>query len=415
MRRRSFFSTAASLGVMPLLSKEVRAETKSSGVRITGVEIWRVTGDRDRIEEYRTAVGHGTIRSLRRLEESHTYIRITTNAGVEGFYGPCETRAEEAIRNLLGRSLVGRDPLAVDTIWQRMTSGAHRYTGYHYIIGVSYLDNTLWDLRGKFFDAPVYKLLGGSRNVLDTYVSCIDQSMEPDRVRESAAELKQEGFFGQKWFPSRNRRSWGQKEYEEDVELMRILRETVGPNYDIMIDPLLTWNLTYAMKWCKDVEQYRPRWLEEPVPTAYQIGALARLREMTFIPIASGEHNYGMRDAFDLLNAGAVDVLQIDPEWGGGITELVKICHLAQLYNVIVCPHNQRVTANYHIVASQPEFVCPFVEYLMNVNPNLYYFDKNQIVPKNGQVTIPDLPGLGVELDESKVVKRELVWSTDNS
>ena len=167
---------------------------------------------------------------------------------------------------------------------------------------------------------------GGSRKTFDVYASCIGQSLEPDRVGESAAQLKKEGYKSQKWFPTRMP-SDGQLGYEENVALIRILRETVGENYDIMIDALLRWNLPYAMKWCKDAEQYRPRWLEEPVPTAGQVESLARLRQMTFIPIAT-----------------------------------------------------------------------------------LYYFDKNQLIPKNSQITLPDLPGLGIELDESKIVKRERIY-----
>ncbi len=413
MRRRSFFATAAALSAMPLISPEVKAATRSANLKITGVEIWRVTGDEERISAYRKECGHGTTRNLRRLQTSHTYIKILTNASVEGFYGPCESPAEQVIQDRLARSLIGRDPLAIDSIWESMTSGSHRYTGYNYFIGVSYLDNTLWDLRGKFFDVPVYKLLGGSRNVIDVYASCIGQSLEPDMIRESAAQLKEEGYKAQKWFPERRRQASGQKEYEEDVALMRILRESVGDNYDIMIDPLLSWDLPYAIKWCKDVEQYRPRWLEEPVPTAHQVEALAYLRKMTFIPIATGEHNYCLRDAYDLIKNDAVDVIQIDPEWGGGITELVKICHLASVYSLIVCPHNQRSTALAHLVASQPTSVCPFMEYQIDIQPNLYYFDKNQLIPKNSRITLPDLPGLGVELDEDKIVSLEKIWPED--
>lgn len=410
MHRRSFLTSAAALSAMPLVSPEVKAATRSAGLKITGVEIWRVNGNVDKITEYREQVGHGTKRNLRRLQESHTYIKILTNAGVEGFYGPCEYPAEQVIQNRLARSLIGQDPLAIDSIWERMTSGAHRYTGYHYLIGLSYLDNTLWDLRGKFFDVPVYKLLGGSRNVIDVYASAIGQSIEPDELRRSAIQLKEEGYTAQKWFPERNRQTRGVKEFEEDVAVMRNLREAVGDHYDIMIDVLLSWDLTYAQRWCKEVEPYRPRWLEEPVPTAFQVDACARLREVTFVPIATGEHNYGVRDAHELLKAGAVDVLQIDPEWGGGITELVKICHLAQAYGIIVSPHNQRSTALAHLVASQPKSVCPFMEYQIDIQPNLYYFDKNQLIPKNGRITLPDLPGLGIELDESKIVSMEKIF-----
>jgi len=202
----------------------------------------------------------------------------------------------------------------------------------------------------------------------------------------------------------------GQLGYEENVALIRILRETVGENYDIMIDALLRWNLPYAMKWCKDAEQYRPRWLEEPVPTAGQVESLARLRQMTFIPIATGEHSYGRWDAQELIEHHAVDVIQIDPEWGGGISELVRICTLASVHGLIVCPHNQRSTALAHIIASQPPAVCPLMEYQIDIQPNLYYFDKNQLIPKDSQITLPDLPGLGIELDESKIVKKERIY-----
>jgi L-alanine-DL-glutamate epimerase-like enolase superfamily enzyme len=131
---------------------------------------------------------------------------------------------------------------------------------------------------------------------------------------------------------------------------------------------------------------------------------------MTFIPIATGEHSYGRWEAQELIEHHAVDVIQIDPEWGGGISELVKICTLASVHGLIVCPHNQRSTALAHIIASQPPAVCPLMEYQIDIQPNLYYFDKNQLIPKDSQITLPDLPGLGIELDESKIVKKERIY-----
>ncbi|MFC1551616.1 mandelate racemase/muconate lactonizing enzyme family protein [Candidatus Latescibacterota bacterium] len=412
MRRRSFFSSVVALSAMPLVSPEVHAATKSAGLKVTGVEIWRVTGDRDQAAAYQKELGHGTIRNLRNPPTSHTYIKILTNAGVEGFYGPSESRATRVIQDRLARSLIGKDPLAIDSIWEDMTRGAHRYTGYDYLIGVSYLDNTLWDLRGKFFDVPVYKLLGGSRNVIDVYASAIQQSIEPDRIRESAAQLKEEGYKAQKWFPERSRQALGKKEYEEDVAMMRILRETVGDNYDIMIDPLLTWNLPYAIKWCKDVEQYHPRWLEEPFQTYLQLEPLARLREMTSIPIATGEHNYNRWVFHDLMKAGAVDILNPDPEWGGGISEIVRICAMASAWGLQVSPHHMKQHALAHIVASQPHSVCPYVEYRHGMYMGTSYFDKYPIVHNgNSQIELSDRPGFGVELDESKIVNMELIYS----
>jgi L-alanine-DL-glutamate epimerase-like enolase superfamily enzyme len=407
MRRRSFLAAAAALGGMPMISPTVQAAAKSANLKITDVEIWRLTGNPDQIKAYQASFGHGTTRNLRNLPASQLYMKILTNEGVEGFYGSFDQTAANAVMGM-AREVIGQDPLAIDTIWETMHAGAHRYSGT-YVFGLSTIDNCLWDLKGKFLDLPVYRLLGGSRKTFDVYASCIGQSLEPDRVRESAAQLKKEGYKSQKWFPTRGP-SDGQMGYEENLALIRILRETVGENYEIMIDTLLRWNLPYAMKWCKDAEQFRPRWLEEPVPTAGQVESLARLRQMTFIPIATGEHSYGRWDAQELIEHHAVDVIQIDPEWGGGISELVKICTLASVHGLIVCPHNQRSTALAHIIASQPPAVCPFMEYQIDIQPNLYYFDKNQLIPKDNQITLPDLPGLGIELDESRIVKREKIF-----
>jgi len=407
MHRRSFLAAAAALGV-PMISRRLRAATKSANLKITAVEIWQATGNPDQIKAYQTSFGHGTIRNLRNLQPSQYYLKILTNEkGVEGFYGTFDQVAADAVMGI-ARSVIGEDPFAIDSVWERMHGGAHHYSGT-YMFGVSTIDNCLWDLKGKYLNLPVYRLLGGSRNVLEVYASCIGQNLEPDRLMQSAAQLKKEGYKSQKWFPTRGPAD-GQTGYEENVAIIRNLRETVGPNYNIMIDVLLRWELTYAIRWCKDAEQFRPRWLEEPVPTAGQADSLARLKQATFIPIATGEHSYGRWDAENLLEHNAVDVIQIDPEWGGGISELLKICTLASVHGVIVCPHNQRSTALAHLVASQPPAVCPIMEYQIDIQPNLYYFDKNQLIPKNSEITIPDLPGLGIELDESKIVSLKRVF-----
>jgi len=406
MQRRSFLAAAA-LGGIPAISAKLRAATKSANLKITGVEIWQATGNPAQMKAYQESFGHGTIRNLRVLPASQLYLKILTNEGTQGFYGTFDQTAADAVMGI-ARNIVGEDPLAIDSVWEKMHGGAHRYSGT-YMFGVSTIDNCLWDLKGKLFDLPVYRLLGGSRKVLEVYASCIGQSLEPDRVRESSAQLKKEGYKSQKWFPTKGPAD-GQAGYEENVALIRNLRETVGPNYNVMIDALLRWDLPYAIRWCKDVEPHRPRWIEEPVPTAGQAESLARLRQTTFIPIATGEHSYGRWDAEELIEHNAVDVIQIDPEWGGGVSELLKICTLASVHGLMVCPHNQRSTALAHLVASQSTLVCPIMEYQIDIQPNLYYFDRNQLIPKNSQITLPDLPGMGIELEESRVVSFKKIF-----
>ena len=409
MRRRSFLAAAAGLGGMPMISPRVQGATKSANLRITGVEIWRLTGNPDQQKEYQASQGQGTTRNHRPMPVSQLYMRILTNEkGVEGFYGTFEQSSADAAMGL-ARTVIGIDPLAIDTIWDTLHGGAHRYSGTT-MFGVSTVDNCLWDLKGKFLDIPVYKLLGGSRSTVDVYATCLGFPTELDQIRERAAQVKKEGYRAQKWFTGAMGAADGDAGFERSVGMARVLRETLGEYYEFMIDASCRWDLSSAMRWCRAVEQYRPRWLEEPVPTAGQVESLARLRQMTTIQIATGEHNYGRWEANDLIKAGAVDVIEVDPEWGGGISELLKIGTLASAHGLIVSPHNQRTIALAHLMASQPRATFPIMEYQLNIQPNLCYFEKNPLVPKNSQIKLPDLPGFGIELDESKIVKREKIY-----
>ncbi|MFC1541549.1 enolase C-terminal domain-like protein [Candidatus Latescibacterota bacterium] len=426
MHRRSFLNSFASLVVTPLISTEVQGATKSSGLKITDVEIWRIEGQEERMKERITGqniLGAIQIYPEHRPEvfkENMTpstetamftnrayYIKILTNGGLEGFYGTINRNQVDVVLGRLRRSLIGMDPLAIDTIWDKMyRRNSHGYVG-DYMEGLSSVDICLWDLKGKFCDMPVYKLLGGSRTVIDCYASTLRWSLEFDLVRKRAAQLKEEGFKAQKWFFAYGP-SYGDWGLEQNVGLVRTLRETLGEYYPIMFDCFLGWDLNYSMKMFKAVEQYNPAWIEEAVLTE-QIESLARLRQMFTIPIATGEHSYGRWAINEFIRAGAIDIIQADPEWCGGISETVKICNIASAHDLIVSPHNQRVIALAHVVASQPPNTCPMMEYQNNLQPALRYFEKNPLVPKNGQIELPDRPGFGIELDESKIENMEKI------
>jgi L-alanine-DL-glutamate epimerase-like enolase superfamily enzyme len=117
---------------------------------------------------------------------------------------------------------------------------------------------------------------------------------------------------------------------KRNIGIAKLLRDTVGDSVELMFDVYQGWSLDYAISWAKQVEQFRPRWLEEAFPVD-KIEAFAQLRRSTSVPIATGEHFYGRWEVYDFLKAGAISVVQADPEWCGGITELVKICSVASL------------------------------------------------------------------------------------
>jgi L-alanine-DL-glutamate epimerase-like enolase superfamily enzyme len=214
------------------------------------------------------------------------------------------------------------------------------------------------------------------------------------------------GFRNQKWFLAYGPGD-GLTGLQKNVDLVRNLRESVGSDVDLMFDAFMGWSLDYAISWAKQVEPFRPRWIEEAFAVD-KIEAFAQLRRSTSVPVASGEHFYGRWEAHDYLRAGAISVVQADPEWCGGVSELVKICHIASLFDAQVIPHGHAVHSAVHVVASQSPITCPLVEYLYSSRPNYYWFEKWHPTPQNGSIPLPEGPGFGIELDPAKVQKQSV-------
>jgi L-rhamnonate dehydratase len=173
-----------------------------------------------------------------------------------------------------------------------------------------------------------------------------------------------------------------------------------------MFDVYSGWDLTYTLSWAKQVERYRPRWIEEATQ-AEKIDSFAQLRKGTSIPIASGEHIQGRWEVYNYLKEGALSVVQCDPEWCGGTTELQKICAVASLFDVPVIPHGHSLHAALHLIASQSPAVCPLAEYLILKMQSYYHFEKNPPVLTRAHFALPDTPGYGIELDTAKIESQE--------
>ena len=143
-----------------------------------------------------------------------------------------------------------------------------------------------------------------------------------------------------------------------------------------------------------------------------KIAQCAEIRRRYPVPTATGEHEYTRWGQKALLDAQACDVLQADTYWAGGISEMQKIAAVASTYDIPVIPHGHSVPANVHLSVAWPSLSVPYVEFLVKWNVILQFFWKEPLVPVNGYVTVPDRPGMGMELDWSKVEEeRELDWS----
>ena len=400
MARRGFIAGLAALGAASRLdagrgfkprkdSTGPSPQSRPSDLKITKVEALQVTGKNKR-------------RAL--------YLKIHTDAGVAGLYGPIDSEAAIFVDRFFRPGLIGQDPLAQEALWDRIFRADRHSRGSHYFIGLSAIDNALWDLRGRLFDLPVYRLLGGSRRTVQAYASCLGFSQEPAALQSKARQLKEEGYRHQKWFVRDRGPNHGPQGVVEDVEVVRLAREAVGEDVDLMFDAFWQWDLQYALSWARRAEQYRPRWIEEPFQTA-SLDTFIEFSRATSIPVATGEHFYGRWDVHEFLKAQAIMVVQADPEWCGGVSELVKICTLASVHGVNVIPHGHSLHAAMHVVASQPVQVCPLVEYLIQKMETYYEFEKHQPQPEKGMLQLPDRPGFGIELDESRIEDiRSVSW-----
>ena len=362
--------------------------------------------DSERPERYRDSQGRsGTVR------KTANYLVIKTDQGLEGLYGPVDTEACVVVHRQLRPFLKGRDPLQVETLWDQMHRLNRHSRSSHYLMGVSAVDNALWDLRGRFFGAPVYRLLGGpTREKARVYGSALGYSVEPGKAGPRAAELKRTGFLHQKWFIPYGPGD-GAEGLRLNIELVRELREAVGEDVDLMFDAFMGWDLNYAMAWARAVERYRPRWIEE----AFHVDKLESFRALakeTTIPVATGEHFYGRWEVKRFLEAEAISVVQADPEWCGGTSELQKIVQIASAFDAHVIPHGHNVHAALHVVAANSPMTCPLVEWLINKMETYYYFDKHPPVVANGELELSERPGFGMELDEAKIEKKtKLEWA----
>jgi L-alanine-DL-glutamate epimerase-like enolase superfamily enzyme len=239
------------------------------------------------------------------------------------------------------------------------------------------------------------------------YGSCLGFSIDPALAGRRAAQLKKDGFIRQKWFLGYGPGD-GARGMDLNVALVRELRAAVGDDVQLMFDAYQGWDLEYAIEWCRKVEQYRPYWLEEAVPMS-DLESFIRLSRATRIPIATGEHLYGRWEAEQFFKNDALQFIQADPEWCGGISETVKVANLASVHGVKLLPHCHNVHAALAIVASQSPTVCPFGEYLINHVPEKLHFIKDPPLTGNGLVQLPDKPGFGIELDPAQVEKQEVL------
>ncbi len=336
--------------------------------------------------------------------------RVHTDEGLTGIGGPITLEQAFIIDTQFRKLIVGADPIAHELLWDKL----YRYSVHGRkgatMMAISAVDCAVWDLKGKWANAPVYRLLGGpTRTAIPAYASALGYSVEPERAAARAKELVEQGYRATKWF-FREGPADGKAGMQKNVELVAALREAIGDDADLMLDCWMSWDVPYTVQMAELLEEFAPRWLEEPV-LPDKIESYAEIRRRSPVPISGGEHEYTRWGLKQLMDAEAVDVLQPDIYWAGGISELMKICAMASAYDLPVIPHGHSTPATAHLIAAQPEVTCPILEYLIKWNEVHQFFLKHPLKPVDGMVTVPQGPGMGMALDPEKIEdERELSW-----
>jgi galactonate dehydratase len=334
------------------------------------------------------------------------FVKVVTDAGVHGWGEATLEAKERSVRasvQELGQLLLGEDPLAVEHNWQALYRRFWR-GGVVPGTALAALDQALWDIRGKAWGVPVYRLLGGptrKRIRLYTHVGMYDPAM----IEEEASRDVANGFTAVKTG------AWvGDSELPEAewlasfAERVGRLREAVGPEVDLMVDNHGRSRPTVAVRLLEALEPHRPLWLEEPVPPE-DVEGLARVRAASSrVELAAGERLYSKWDVLPLLQRRLVDIVQPDLCHAGGITECKKIAALAEAHHVDVAPHNPcgpvATAAAAHLAMAVPNFA--ILEFDRQ-EPHRQRLVQDGWTVRAGHLEVPDAPGLGVELDESAI------------
>lgn len=255
----------------------------------------------------------------------------------------------------------------------------------------SAVDIALWDLKGKALGMPLFRLLGGTNPEVPIYASGGWTSYSTEELVAEAKMMVSKGYKKIKLKVGVE----GGNNPDEDVRRVAAVREAIGPDIGFMLDANNVWRAATAIQFANKIREYNIEFFEEPV-FADDIPGLAEFKRGTDIPLATGEHEYTRYGVRDLFLNHAVDILQCDATRVGGYTEMLRIMALSQAFNKAFAPHGME-HMHMHLVAAAPNGV--YLEKLFMFDEVVKSVYLNAPEPVNGIMTIPEKPGLGLELN----------------
>jgi L-alanine-DL-glutamate epimerase-like enolase superfamily enzyme len=336
-------------------------------------------------------------------------VRVYTDDGCiglgEGFALGSLRSLAAIVDETLKPLLIGQDPCNIERLWHLMYRSTFRYGRRGLVMpAISAIDIALWDILGKVANLPTYKLAGGCRDSIPAYASggYYLEGKGMDALVGEAGRYVEQGFKFMKM-------KVGCMSVEDDMQRIREVQKTLGKGVQLGVDANNAYDFNQALAIGRHLDECGIAFFEEPISSDF-IDASVRLADQLDVPVAGYETEltaFGMKD---FITRRAIDVAQTDAIWGGGITECLKIAHLARSWGMKVIPHFSAavvsLAANMHWGAMVSN--CDWFELTQDPNPLRDELARNPIRVEKGAVILPEGPGLGIELNETVVKKYQI-------
>jgi galactonate dehydratase len=348
------------------------------------------------------------------------FVKVITDEGVHG-WGEAYTQLDrytniEQNVHEMARYLVGRSPFNIKHFTTMIYDDfAGRRGSMDLYCALSGLEQALWDILGKKLDTPVYNLLGGAcRPKIRVYANgWYGDATTPEEYADLAVKTVKRGFSALKFdpFPGPWRLYITRKDEEKAVDVVRAVRDAVGPDVDLLIEVHRRLSPMHAIRVAHSITQYKPYWYEEPVPVE-NVKALAEVRANIDVPVVTGEAIYTKRGFREIFEQRAADIINPDVCNCGGILELKEIAAMAEPHYVAVSPHNYNSTtvglaATVQVSACIPNFI--ITEYFVNFENMGKQITVEPIKIEKGYIKLHEKPGLGIELKEEFLIEHKAI------
>jgi L-alanine-DL-glutamate epimerase-like enolase superfamily enzyme len=317
-------------------------------------------------------------------------VRITDADGVTGTgysytIGTGGHSVVELLKRTLVPAIIGRDAMEIERIWRDLLFLTHATTtGAITSIALAAIDTALWDLKARKLGQPLHILAGGAQDAIPLYTTEGGWlHLSTEALVEDALRAKADGFGGCKLKVGRP--------LHEDVARISAVREAVGPGFEIFTDANQRFNVDEAIRRARAYEKLDIGWFEEPL-TAEDISGHSRLVASTSIPIAVGESLYSAMQFREYLERHACSIVQVDVGRIGGITPWLKVAHMAEAFNIAVCPH---FLMELHVALCAAVPNARWVEYI----PQLDELTGERMQIRDGRAIPSSKPGLGIDWD----------------